>query len=150
MRMSHLSSLYTLTTYVLSLGVCIVDGYPYHVIDLHTCIRWSLIWSIKTPRLFPNPSLTWTVSLYHTWHNNGMICLLITTKTLFYWANADENGFLHIFSTGNLLNSRELWQTRTCAKEWKCTVHMSTKVAGQVFFILHRRITAKGVDFMHF
>ncbi len=32
--------------------------------------------------------------------------LLITTKTLFYWANADENGFFHVFSTGNLLNYR--------------------------------------------
>ncbi len=96
-------------------------------------LRWSLIWYIKTPRLFPNPSLTRIVSIYHTCHNNGMICLLITTKTLFYWANADENGFLHVFSTGNLLNSR------SCAKERKRTVHMSTKVAGQVFFILHRK-----------
>ncbi len=101
-------------------------------------LRWSLIWYIKT-RLFPNPSQTWTVSLYHTCHNNGMICLLITRKTLFNWANADENGFLHVFSTENLLNSRALWQTRAWAKERKRTVHMSTKVAGQVFFILHRK-----------
>ncbi len=95
--------------------------------------------------MFPNSSLTWTVSLYHTCHNNSMICLLITTNILFYWVNADENGLLHVFSTGNLLNSRSLWQTRACAKEWKCAVHMSTKVAGQVFFF-----TAKDVDFMHF
>ncbi len=142
------------------LGVCIEGGYPYRVLgsfyDLilehyravspplspsrpvpKFDLRWSLIWYIKTPHLFPNPSLTWTVSLYHTCHNNGMICLLITTKRLFYWANADENDFLHVFSTGNLLNSCALWQTHACAKEWKRAIHMSTKVAGQVFFILH-------------
>ncbi len=139
---------------VWQLEVCIEDGHPYRVLGsfydsiLEHCspsrpapkfdLRWSLIWYIKTPCLFPNPSLTWTVSSYHTCHNNGMICLLITTKTLFYWANAHENGFLHVFSTGNLLNSRALWQTHAWAKERKRTVHMSTKVAGQVFFILHR------------
>ncbi len=115
------------------LGVCIEDGYPYRVLgsfcdlmlvswalssnppsrlmpkfDLHTCIYWNLIWYIKTPRLFPNPSLTRTVSLCHTCHNNSMICPLIRTKTSFYWANADENGFLHIFSTENILNSHAL------------------------------------------
>ncbi len=37
-----------------------------------------------------------------------MICLVITTKTLFYWANAGENVFLNVFSTGNLLNSQAL------------------------------------------
>ncbi len=142
--------------------MCIEDGYPYRVLSSFYDsilehyqavptppttrrlaqkfdLRWSLIWYIKTPRLFPNPSLTWTVSLYNTCHNNGMICLLITTKTLFYWANAKENGFLHVFSTGNLLNSRVLWQTCACAKERKHAVHMSTKVAGHVFFILHRK-----------
>ncbi len=144
------------------IGVCIKYGYPYWVLSSFYDsilehyravppppsqpnrpapkfdLRSSLIWYIKTPRLFPSPSLTWTESLYHTCHNNGMI-LLITTKTLFYWANADENGFLHVFSTGNLLNSRALWQTRACAKERKRAVHMSTKVADQVFFILHRK-----------
>ncbi len=142
------------------LGVCIEDGYPYRVLgNFYDSIlehyravppplspsrpvpkfylRWSLIWYIKTPRLFPNPLLTWTVSLYNTCHNNGMICLLITTKTLFYWANANKNGFLHVFSTGNLLNSHVLWQTRTCTKERKRAVRMSTKVAPQFFFILH-------------
>ncbi len=87
--------------------------------------------------LFPNRSLTWTVSLYHTCHNNRMICLLITTKTLFYLANADENGFLHIFSKENLLNPRTLSQSGVCMKERKRAVHMSPKLAGQVFFILH-------------
>ncbi len=31
--------------------------------------------------------------------------MLITVKTLFYWGNVYENGFLNVFSTGNLLNS---------------------------------------------
>ncbi len=68
-----------------------------------------------------------------------MISSLITTKTLFYWANADENGFLHVFSTENFLNSCTLSESRTGVKERKRAVHMSTKVAGQVFFILHHK-----------
>ncbi len=48
-------------------GVCIEDGYPYRVLgsfydssrltpkfDLNPCLRASLLWYIKTPRLFPN------------------------------------------------------------------------------------------------
>ncbi len=35
--------------------------------------------------------------------------MLIIIKTLFYWANAYKNGFLNVFSTGNLLNSLVMW-----------------------------------------
>ncbi len=94
-------------------------------INLHTCISWSLIWYIKTPCLFPNPSLTWTVSLYHTCHNSGMISSLITTKTLFYWANADENGFLHVFSLENLLNSRMVIISRRHERAETCSSHVN-------------------------
>ncbi len=43
--------------------------------------------------LLPNRSLTWIVSLFHTRLKNGPIWSLITTKTLFYWANIDKNCF---------------------------------------------------------
>ncbi len=69
--------------------------------------------------------------------------MLITVKTLFYSANAYDNGFLNVFSTGNLLNSHTLWQSRVCAKEWKRTVYMSTQTFSAQF-------TAKDIYFLHF
>ncbi len=143
----------------LKLGVCIEDGYPYRVLSSfydsilkHLSsslspsrpapkfdLRWSLIWYIKTPCLFTNPSLTWTVSLYHTY---GMICLLITTKTLFYWENANENGFLHIFSTGNLLNFARFDKLAPAQKSRKAQFTCQHKFSS-IF-------TTKDVDFMHF
>ncbi len=79
----------------------------------------------------PNKSLTWMMPLFHTHHKVCVIRTLITTKTLFYSANADENSFFHIVSRGNLLNSRTFWQSRTCTKEAssskqnKCCWHCS-------------------------
>ncbi len=81
--------------------------------------------------------------LFHTHHKDCVIIMLITIKTLLYCANAYENAFLNVFSTGNLLNSRMLWQSRTCAKERKLAVYMST----QQFSI---QFTAKDIDFFHF
>ncbi len=48
-----------------------------------------------------------------------------------------------IKETGNLLNSRALWQSRACAKEWKHAVYMSTQTFSTQF-------TAKDIDFLHF
>ncbi len=53
--------------------------------------------------------------------------MLITVKTLSYSANTDVNGFLNVFSTGNLLNSHALWKSRVCAKE-----HVNTDVFNTV------------------
>ncbi len=69
--------------------------------------------------------------------------MLITIKTLFYWANAYENGFLNVFSIGNLLNSCALWQYHACAKERKHAVKMSTQKFSTQF-------TAKDIDFLYF
>ncbi len=64
-------------------------------------------------------------------------------KTLFYWANDCENVFLNVFSTGNLLNSRVLWQSRACTKERKHAVYMLTQTFSTQF-------TTKDIDFLHF
>ncbi len=53
--------------------------------------------------------------------------MLITIKTLLYLANTSKNGFLNVFSTGNLLNYRALRQYRACAKERKRAVKISTQ-----------------------
>ncbi len=61
-------------------------------------------------------------------HKNDVICLLITTKTLFYWTNAEKNGFSTSFFIGKLLNSHTLllWQSRRRAKIWqKLTITFS-------------------------
>ncbi len=112
---------------------------------------WDVEWSfpcvnfvVKAPHSpLPNQSLTWIVSLFHIRCKDCVIIMLITIKTLFYWANAYENGFLNVFSTGNLLNSRTLWQSRAWAKERKHTVYMSTQT-------LSTQFTAKDIDFLHF
>ncbi len=65
------------------------------------------------------------------------------SKTLFYSGNAYKNGFLNIFSTGNLLNSRMLWQSRACAKEQRHTIYMSTQTFSTQF-------TTKDINFLHF
>ncbi len=85
------------------------------------------------------------LSLFHTHCKDCVIIMLIITKTLFYWANAYENGFLNVFSTGNLLNSQALWQSFVCAKEWKYAVHMSAKRSFQ-----HSSPKKTYVDFLHF
>ncbi len=85
----------------------------------------------------PNQSLTWIVSLFHIHCKDCVIIMLITIKTLFYSANAYENGFLNVFSTGNLLNSCVLWQSRACA-ERKCAVYMSTNVFNTIHCKRHR------------
>ncbi len=73
------------------------------------------------------------MSLFHICRKDCVIIMLITVKTLFYSANAYDNGFLNVFSTGNLLNSHTLWQYRVCAKEWKRTVYMSTQTFSAQF-----------------
>ncbi len=55
---------------------------------------------------------------------------------MFYSANAYENGFLNVFSTGNLLNSRTLWQSCVCAKE--CSLHVNTDIFNTVHCKRHR------------
>ncbi len=47
-------------------------------------------------------------SLFHIHRKDCVIIMLITVKTMFYSFYAYENGFLNIFSTVNLLNSRVL------------------------------------------
>ncbi len=43
-----------------------------------------------------------------------------TSKKLFYWTNANQNGSrFFVFSTGNLLNSCALGESFNCAKEPK-------------------------------
>ncbi len=83
------------------------------------------------------------MSLFHTHRKYWVIIMLITITPLFYWANAYENGFLNVFSTGNLLNSCTLWQYHFSAKERKLTVKMSTQKFSTQF-------TAKDIDFLHF
>ncbi len=83
------------------------------------------------------------MSLFHIHYKDCVIIMLITVKSLFYMANAYENGFLNIFSTGNLLNSRALWQSRACAKERKHAIYMSTQTFSTQF-------TSKYIDFLHF
>ncbi len=86
--------------------------------------------------LLPNWSLTWIVSLFHTRLKNGPIWSLITTKTLFYWANIDRNGF----SRSNFSKeSCTLWKSRRCAKERKCPVYMSTMACSCSFNTVHRK-----------
>ncbi len=68
-----------------------------------------------------------------------MIRSLITTKTLFYRANANENSFSASSSTENFLNSRTLGDSCACAKERKHAVHMSTKSDDQVFNTVHHK-----------
>ncbi len=83
------------------------------------------------------------MSLFHIHRKYCVIIMLITVKTLLYSGNAFENGFLNVFSTGNLLNSRALWQSRACAKERKRAVYMSTQTFSTQF-------TTKEIDFLHF
>ncbi len=82
------------------------------------------------------------MSLFHIHLIDSVIIMLITVKTLFYSANAYENGFLSVFSTGNILNSRALWQSRARTKDWKSTVYMSTQTFSTQF-------TTKDIDFLH-
>ncbi len=93
--------------------------------------------------MLQNRSLTWIVSLFHTHRKYWVIIMLITIKTLFYWANAYENGLFNVFSTGNLLNSCTLWQYRACTKEWKHAIKIWTQKFSTQF-------TAKYIDFLHF
>ncbi len=64
-------------------------------------------------------------------------------KNIAWLGKCDKNGFLNVFSTGNLLNSRQLWQYRACAKERKRAVKMSTQK-------FSTRFNAKDIDFLHF
>ncbi len=65
-----------------------------------------------------------------------MIKSLITTKTLFDWANANENnGFSISFLTGNLLNSGMLCDCHTCPKEQ----NHDAKVDNHVFDTIHSK-----------
>ena len=89
--------------------------------------------------LFPNQSLTWIVSLFHTRHKNCPIWSLITTKTLFYWANIDNSGFSGLTSARNLLNYHALWWSRACTKERKCSVHLSIMAHSYFFNTVHHK-----------
>ncbi len=87
------------------------------------------------------------MSLFHTHSKYCVIIMLITIKTLFYWANAYENGFLIVFSTGNLLNSHVLWQYHACTKERKRAGKMSTqKFSNTVHRKRHRFLAFSGVS----
>ncbi len=67
-------------------------------------------------------------------------------KTLFYWANADENGFLHVVSRGNLLNSRAFDNLTLAQKSG--SVQFKTKQ--KLMFKFSTLFIAKDIDFMHF
>ncbi len=118
---------------------CQIGLTPTEICD----VEWSfpcgnfMIWTSHFQ--MPKRSLTWMMPLFHTHHNVCVIRTLFTLKTLFYCANADENGFLEVISRGNLLNSCTLWQSCTCAKEQKCPVQNKTKVDIQVFDLIHHK-----------
>ncbi len=98
----------------------------------------------------PNQSPTWMMPLFYTHHKVCVITTLITTKTLFYWANANENAFLHVISRGNLLNSHTLWQSRTNLAPAQKSGNDQVKTKQKLTFKFSTLFTAKNVDFMHF
>ncbi len=93
--------------------------------------------------LLPNRSLIWIVSLFHTRLKNGPIWSLITTKTSFYWANIDKNGFPGLTSARNLVrcdnlpHAQKSGNAQFMCQQWRAHV-------------LSTLFTAKVVDFIHF
>ncbi len=60
-------------------------------------------------------------------------------KTLFYWTNANENGFLNVFSTRNLYNSLTSWISLAPVQKRGSTVlHINTEVFNAVHHKIHR------------
>ncbi len=101
--------------------------------------NWNLqCWAVISIRSFYGLNTTYSASK----SISNLNCVFISytlQKLCYYNANYNknivyENGFLNVFSIGNLLNSCTLWQYCTSAKEWKCAVKMSTqKFSTQVF-----------------
>ncbi len=93
--------------------------------------------------LLPNQLQTLIVSLFHPRLKNGTIWSLITTKTLFYWANIDKKGFPSLTSAGNLTCCDNLAHAQKSGNAHFTCQQWRTLVLSTLF-------TAKVVDFIHF
>ncbi len=124
--------------YILSLTVSIQPTEICDVERLFPCINF-VVWTWHF--LLPNQWLTWIVSLFHIRCTYCVIIMLITVKTLFYLGNAYENGFLNVFSTGNLFNSHAVTISHLRKGVEACSLHVNTDVFNTVHRKRHRFLT---------